>query len=264
MTLAQFMQSFPADWDPDPRQTFDAFIRSLTTDPCVLGAVLSGSQAREGMATGRSDYDVFVIVDDQSPDELVEYRGFRSPQLDLQVMRLEEFHSYALPEHEASWDAYAFVAAKVVFDRTGGMIGDVVARKGVLSAQDAHQRVAGQLDAYTNSVYRSLKNHRDGRMTAACLDASESIPVLLTVLFALHRRIRPYNKYLCWELEHRPLPGKRWTMARLLGDLERLRTDADPHVQRSLFIDIEHAAREQGHDSILDAWGDDLRFLRAG
>jgi len=87
--------------------------------------------------------------------------------------------------------------------------------------------------------------------------------VLLTVLFALHRRIRPYNKYLCWELGHRPLPGARWAAPRLLTELESLRTDADPRVQRSLFIDIEHSAREQGHDSILDAWGEDLRFLRA-
>lgn len=261
MTLAKFLHSLPVD--RDPHRAFDAFIRTLSTDPHVLAAVLSGSQAREGMATSRSDHDVYVIVDDQSPDDLVSLSGFRSSQLDLQVIRLAAFHHYALPTHEASWDAYAFVGAKIVFDRTDGIVGDLVARKGVLSREDAHQRVADHLDAYTNAVYRALKSHRDGRLTAACLDAAESAPVLLTVLFALHRRIRPYNKYLQWELEHRPLPEKRWAAPRLLAELARLRSDADPHTQRSLFADIERAAREQGHDAILDAWGDDdLRFLR--
>ena len=254
------MESFPAE--RDPRDVFDAFIRSLSTDPHVLAAVLTGSQAREGMATRRSDYDVYVVVDDRSPDELLAHSGFRSPQLDLQVMGLNAFHDYALPEHEASWGAYAFVAAKVVLDRTDGLIGELVARKSILSRQEAHQRVADHLDAYTNAVYRSLKNHRDGRLNAACLDAAESVPVLLTVLFALHRRIRPYNKYLQWELEPRPLPEDRWAAPRLLSELERLRTDADPHIQRSLFTAIERAARQQGHDAILDAWGDDLIFLR--
>ena len=261
MTLDHFIHLLPAERDAGA--TFDAFLRTIGADPHVLGAVLTGSQAREGMATATSDYDVYVVVDDQAPEHLMDVSGFRSPQLDLGVFRLEEFREYARAGHEASWDAYAFVGAKVVFDRTDGLINDLVARKAMLTDEEADQRVADHLDAYTNSVYRSLKNHRDGRLTAALLDAAESLPYLLTVLFALHRRIRPYNKYLQWELEQRPLSGDCWAAPALLGCLRRIRADADPATQRSFFIRVESAAREQGHGPMLDAWGEDLRFLHS-
>jgi hypothetical protein len=247
MTLNHFIQSFSAaqaaqedQADQDADATFTAFVRSAEADARVLGVVLTGSQAREDMATTRSDYDVYVVVDDQAPEDLLNLSGFRSPQLDFGIFRLAEFRGYALPGHEASRDAYAFAGAKIVLDRADGLIGDLVAQKAALTEEDAYRRVADHLDAYTNSVYRSLKNHRDGRITAAHLNATESIPYLLTVLFAPHRRIRPCNKYLEWELERRPLPRNCWAAPVLLGRLQRVQADADPATQRSLLIDRTH------------------------
>ena len=267
MTLDHFMQSFPARLSA--RGVFDALLRAAGDDARVVGVVLTGSAARAGMATVRSDYDVYVVVDDGAPDDgsdadaapLLSLSGFRSMQLDLSVLRLAEFRDYAMPTHPASWDGYAFVGARVVLDRADGLIGELVARKAVLSDADAHRRVVDYLDAYTNSVYRSLKNHRDGRLVAARLDAADTIPWLLTLAFALQRRIRPYNKYLEWELDQRPLDGECWAAPVLFGGVERILADADPAGQRLFFAAIERSARAQGHAEILDSWGDDLRFL---
>jgi hypothetical protein len=87
------------------------------------------------------------------------------------------------------------------------------------------------LDGYINSLYRSLKSHRDGRPELAHLDAAESVPYLLTALFALDRRVRPYNKYLRWELERHPLSDPRWSVNLLLVDLRRIIADGDPSAQ---------------------------------
>ncbi|MBB4711670.1 hypothetical protein BJ965_001552 [Streptomyces luteogriseus] len=45
----------------------------------------------------------------------------------------------------------------------------------------------------------------DDRPGPGHLAAAETVPHALEVLFVLHRRVRPYNKYLRWELERRPL-----------------------------------------------------------
>lgn len=94
------------------------------------------------------------------------------------------------------------------------------------------------------------------------LDAAETVPYALEVLFALHRRVRPYNKYLRWELERQPLGDPRWDAERLLPVLRRILADGDPPTQRALFTEIEEAARDAGHDEVLDSWGRDLDLLR--
>lgn len=94
------------------------------------------------------------------------------------------------------------------------------------------------------------------------LDAAESVPYALEVLFALHRRVRPYNKYLRWELERSPLGDRRWEADRLLPVVRRLLADGAPDTQRALFTGIEEAARKAGHGEVLDSWGTDLELLR--
>ena len=82
-------------------------------------------------------------------------------------------------------------------------------RQATLSPEEAdgvlieHDR----LDGWVNFAYRALKNDRDGRPLEARLDAAESVPWLLDVVFAIAGRVRPYNKYLPWELRTHPLDG---------------------------------------------------------
>ncbi|MGW3296443.1 hypothetical protein ACWC9S_20980 [Streptomyces xiamenensis] len=72
---------------PPPRgatseATMAAFLSLAEADPAVVGLVLSGSQAHDGMTTGHSDHDVHVITRDQGPSAVRELHGFRSEPLD--------------------------------------------------------------------------------------------------------------------------------------------------------------------------------------
>lgn len=130
----------------------------------------------------------------------------------------------------------------------------------LLDADEAFQGAGEWLDAYANSVYRSIKNHRDGQALAARLDATAAIGFLLELLFTLDRRPRPHNKYLEWELTRFPLPG--WDTGMLLDCLDRISGTGDVPAQRRLFARTETVARSAGHGAVLDAWGEDLHLMR--
>ena len=79
---------------------------------------------------------------------------------------------------------------------------------------------------------------------------------LLTALFALHRRVRPFNKFLGWELQLEPLGGERWTVEALFPRLQRIVGPGDLGEQQALFRDVEllaRAARPQRRDRRLGA-----------
>jgi hypothetical protein len=113
-----------------------------------------------------------------------------------------------------------------------------------------------------NLLYRSIKSSRNGRDLAAHLDAAMSVNVVLWVIFALHRRLRPPNKYLAWDLERYPLGDPPWEASGLLPRIRRILVDADPATQRALFRDVEKAARADGLGETVDSWGNDLEMLR--
>ena len=121
------------------------------------------------------------------------------------------------------------------------------------------------LDHYVNQLYRSLKNFRDGRPIAARLDAAEEVQPLLNALFALHDgRLRPFHKYLQWELETYPLDRLPWASDVFLEKLPAILDSADPDLQREIFRKIETLFRAAGHDAIFDTWGVALPFIRGG
>jgi hypothetical protein len=132
-----------------------------------------------------------------------------------------------------------------------------VDRKRTLTAEEADALVRSSLDDYVNSLYRSLKNARDGRALASRLDAADSMAPLLTLLFALQGRVRPWNKYLVLEIERRSL-----LVERLLERIDAILASADVDVQRSLFRDVEAAARLRGFGSGIDDWEPDVALLR--
>jgi hypothetical protein len=243
----------------DTGEAFAALVDAARRDPAVAGVVLSGSQAREGMATHRSDHDVYVVTHDGATTAIAPRRG---TGLDVVVVPLAAFRVWGLPESGSDWDRYAFVHARVVHDTPDGLVAGLVARKATLTADEARALAAGTLDAFANSTYRALKNHRDGRETEGRLDAAEAIPFLLTHAFALERRVRPYNKYLGWELDRHPLRAPEWRAGRLLPLLAELLAHGRPATLRLLFADVERLARAAGHGDVLDAWGEDLALLR--
>jgi len=163
---------------------------------------------------------------------------------------------------ENEWDRYSYVNAQVVLDKLGGEIGRIVAEKGVLPAEAARVIAADALDTYINSYYRSARNVAGDLHLAALLDAAESIPPLLTALFALHQRVRPFNKFLRWELENFPLGEAIWQANLLLPRLEAIATRGDLGEQQRLFRDVERVAREHGLGGVVDGWEPDIDWLR--
>jgi hypothetical protein len=236
--------------------TYNAFVELATADPAVVGLVLKGSQAHEGMITAHSDHDLYVVLADGATTDLTRFTGHRTPELDLVIVSLAEFRAAGMP----GFERYALARAQVVLDRLDGAIARILAAKARLSADEAFRACDEWLDAYANSLYRSVKNDRDGHPLAARLDAADSIRFLLELLFALDRRPRPYNKYLEWELTRYPLPG--WDTIRLLDTVDRISGTGDVVRQRRLFARVEAAARRAGHSAVLDAWGEDLDLMR--
>ncbi|MGI5197618.1 hypothetical protein ACQEVY_28980 [Streptomyces sp. CA-288835] len=236
--------------------TYDAFVELARADSAVVGIVLKGSKAHEGMTTKHSDHDLYVILADDAATDLTRFTGHRTPELDLVIVSLAEFRAAGMP----GFERYALARAQVVLDRLDGSIAQLLTDKARLDTDEAFRDSREWLDAYANSHYRSVKNDRDGHSLAAHLDAADSIRFLLELLFALDRRPRPYNKYLEWELARYPLPG--WDTDMLLGAVAHISGTGDVPLQRHLFARVEAAARRAGHGAVLDAWGEDLDLMR--
>ena len=225
-------------------EILERLLARADADPAVRGVILTGSHAR-GMATASSDCDVVIVVAEQP----VPWRHTtRTAELDEVVCTLD-----ALADTSVHWQRYAYRGAQVLLDRLDGGIAQLVDRQAIPSKEEAGQRARAALDTYINQLYRAVKSHRDGCVEAARLDEMESVPWLLETAFALHGRLRPYNKYLRWELEHFPLPGD-WNAA-----LMPARVFAQAF---GLFPMVEALARHHGHTDVLDAWGSDIELIR--
>ncbi len=229
-------------------------------DPGIVGVVLSGSAAR-GMATERSDVDVIVVW-----DELDGRTTCRSDLVDEWPTTLAELEDVPPFGSMGWWARWSFAWVPVLRDDTGGRLAEAVRRQATLTPQEQrHVLTDGdRLDGWVNFAYRALKSDRDGRALESRLDAAESVPWLLDTIFALAGRVRPYNKYLAWELREHPLDVPEWSAERLLPQLQRM-LDGDVVALRETFAvvdrelrrwDATHGGVELGE--MVDAWGDEL------
>jgi hypothetical protein len=71
--------------------------------------------------------------------------------------------------------------------------------------------------------------------------------------------VRPYNKWLQWELEQHPLP---LSATDLLGRLERIARTGEIGEQQALFRHAEALARDKGLGDVIDSWEPDVAWLR--
>ncbi|THV26693.1 hypothetical protein [Glycomyces paridis] len=235
---------------------YGEFVRTATADPAVVGLVLTGSQAHEGLATEHSDHDLWVVLADGAPSDLLALHGYRGGELDLVVITLAQFTAAGRPGHAR----YALARSRVVLDRLDGGIAALIASKRRLGEREARDRAAGLLDDYLGLLYRPAKNPRDGRALAARLDAAESVAPLLDLIFTLDRRPRPYNKHLEWELDRYPLPG--WDTAELLTAVGDLTAHGDMALQRRMYAQVAAKARAAGLGDAVDSWDEELAVLR--
>jgi predicted nucleotidyltransferase len=221
---------------------FDELMARARADPGVVGVVLTGSHAR-GLATEHSDIDVGVIIGETGASS---WQRRRTREIDQFVCTVDE-----LADTSVGWQRYAYRGCRVLLDERDGLVQRLADRQARPTPDEARTWARDGLDGYVNFLYRAAKSRRDGEHVAAALDTAESVSWLLTTVFALHGRLRPYNKYLRWELDTYPL-GEPWTALP-----ERVAEDP-----AGLFADVERLAREQGLADVLDEWGDDLELVR--
>ncbi|PKH41253.1 hypothetical protein CXG46_09160 [Nocardioides alpinus] len=226
----------------------------------LLGLVLSGSAGR-GMATDRSDLDVFVVLSDEAAAGRTTSHSSDVDEIPWSRSELDTVGAYGTEEW---WFRWSCAWAPVLLDRTGGGIAGALRRQATLDPREADAVLIDhdRLDGWVNFAYRALKSNRDGRHPESRLDANESVPWLLDVVFALAGRVRPYNKYLAWELRTHPLDG--WPADELLDLVGRL-LDGDAAAIRETFVRVRAACAAydagRGHmrtTDIFEGWGAEL------
>jgi hypothetical protein len=220
----------------------EPLLERARNDENVIGIVHSGSRGRNAYVTDTSDWDAFVVVREERGDYVTEH-GFN---LGLSEVTLEVLAD------PPDWARPAFLRLTPQLDKTGEV---AEALRTATTVEPAS--AARPLDAYINSYYRSAKNSRVGLELASLLDAQESIRNYLEFVFAVHGRVRPFNKWLEWELDRDPLPVEVD-----FDRLERIARTGDVTEQQALFRDTEALARGQGHGATIDGWKPDLAWLR--
>lgn len=231
----------------------------------LLGLVLTGSAAR-GLATARSDLDLLVVLDEGAAAARQVERSTSVDEVPVSLSELEAVPAFGTAGWSFRW---SFAWAPVLLDRTGGRIAAAAVRQATLTHEEAdgvlldHDR----LDGWLNHAYRALKADRDGRPLERRLDAAESVPWLLDIVFALSGRVRPYNTYLPWELREHPLPD--WPAQVLLPLVERL-LEGEAAAVREAFARVDSScdrydsARGAGRTrAVIDGWGEDVQLLRS-
>jgi hypothetical protein len=229
--------------------SFDDLLEIARSREEVVGLYVFGSRGRDFMVDERSDWDVCVVLADrEARDEFArEFPSAHGAQVEIVTATLDGIRNDS-SEHAR----YAAAHANVILDKTGGELTRVVAEQESLPSGTRDSIVREALDDYVNQTYRSLRY-------GTRLDAVEAIAPALRTIFALGDRVRPYNKYLEWELRHHPLDG--WPADELLPLLNRVLT-GEREAQHELFRRIEGPARREGFADVVDGWEPDVEWLR--
>ena len=238
---------------------YAALLDRARGDPAVVGVVVFGSRAAGPFATASSDVDCFVIVDG-SPEDTHPWATNHGDPVEVWPITLDAFRRHALAGDAFAWNRPAFIRARVDVDKLDGQIGQIVDRKRRLVPDEAQTIAMDGLGAAINSIFRALRNQEAERRLEGRLDGLEAIAPMLTAAFALEGRVRPFNKWLRYELATEPL---RMPELAGLGELvERLAEDSSIDRLRDAFRLLERAARSTGYGAIVDGWEPDVAWLR--
>jgi hypothetical protein len=242
----------------DADQIYQEIVSSAEADPNVLGFVLGGSRGK-GFATEHSDYDCAMVVRDEAFElYLARMRGL-PPSLDVGVYTLQQFAEHAAWGGASAWDRYNWAHLRAQVDKTGGEIQTLIDEKGKIPADVVCEFIGSELDRYINQVYRSIKCLRDGNEIGYRFEAADSVRPLLDVIFAVHdRRLRPYYKYLEWELTEFPLHKFPWAAGELLEMLRAILATGSYQAQQQIFREVERVLRGEGCGEVFDGWGGEL------
>jgi len=242
---------------------FAALKARAEADPGVLGLWLGGSRGK-GRATDASDHDCGLVVADDAVAAWRAWCAARAPDgIDAAVFTQRQFAAYAAWDGPQAWDRYSFVDVRALIDRTGD-IQALIDDKARIPPAAIEAFAAAALDRFVNQAYRAMKCARDGDALASRLEAAQAPEAALDFLFAIDGgRLRPYPKYLGWELQRRPLEGVPWTGAALLALVDQALGAAPAPALQALLDALTPLARSRGHGATLDAWGAALPWMLA-
>ncbi|NIQ04772.1 MAG: hypothetical protein GWO20_03275 [Candidatus Korarchaeota archaeon] len=245
------------------KELSEKLYKEAKEDPNIMGFFFSGSRGK-GRANKHSDYDLRMVVKDDVAETYKDtyYPLDDHPQIDLHVFSYSAFKEFAQLGTPKEGFKYSFAHVEALVDKNG-KIQELIEEKARIPREKCDAYIAERLDAYLNQVYRSLKCLRDNQPFAARLEAAASIPYFLDVIFAVHDgRVRPYYKYLRWELENYPLAKVPMEATELLASVRNVLDTADVKTQQKLLKLTENLCRKEGYGETLDSWGKDLHWMK--
>ena len=232
---------------------FQKIIAEVKKDKNILAFWVDGSRGKK-METKYSDYDAKMIVKDKVLQLYRRKYGNREKsQIEIGVFTLDGLKKHAEYGTKMVWDRYNFAHLKPLFDRTG-KIKKIMREKARMPKKKQKVIINNALGAFINQVFRAEKNLRDGIKKAAKLEVIEGIPFFLEAIFALEGRVRPYNKYLEWELNKYPLTKFPWKKGELIKKLDDLLDKNKISIFHNLFITIRPIFKKNGYTRAFDEW----------
>jgi hypothetical protein len=242
-----------------PAETYVALHDHAEREPQVAAFWLGGSRGK-GRATAQSDYDCTVILANEAPETVRRnIAGYRQPGVDVTIMTLDAFETYADWGSATAWDRYSFAHVTAAVDKAG-QVQPLIEAKSRVPPSVVGAFIDSSLDHLTNQLYRALKCLRDGDPAASRLEAAEAVAPFLDAVFALHGgRLRPYYKYLAWELETYPLEPLTGG-----GLVDRLLAAQGPQAAlalQALVADTQSLFHDAGHGAAFEGWGDAMDWM---
>ena len=250
-----------------PAETYAALLKRAEVDPAVLAFWLGGSRGM-GRPTQYSDYDIGIIVAEEAYGPFCAELGLEGPfqaewrpGVDLMVRTFPMFEAFAAWDSDERAYRYTFAHLKALIDKTG-RAQPMIDAKACVPADKVAPFVAAKLDHALNQLYRAMKCRRDGDPAASQLEAAEGVTPFIDALFAVHgRRLRPYYKYLTWELTEHPLAQSPMAPGPLLALLLAvLGPDGASALQR-LMVETKALFCAHGHASTYEGWGQALSWM---
>jgi len=252
-----------------PAETYAALLARAEADPNIVAFWLGGSRGM-GRPTEFSDYDVGIIVADDAYVPFCRELGLEGPfqadwrpGVDLAVRTLPMLEAFATWGRDETVYRYTFAHLRALVDKTGRAQA-LIDAKACVPADAVAGFIHASLDHALNQAYRALKCLRDGDAAASRLEAVEGINPFLDAVFALHGgRLRPYFKYLRWELEAFPLDRLPFAGGELMDRLLAVLAPSGAMALSELLAAAHKAFRAGGHGDAFDGWGETLAWILA-
>ena len=246
---------------------FAALLDRARKDPAILAFWLGGSRGK-GLAGDHSDYDCAVIAADEAYEPLRHELGVITPfhaswrpGVDLLFMTFPMFEAHAAWGAAEAWDRYSYAHVTALVDKTG-RAQPMIDEKARVPDAEVPRFVAASLDHFLNQVYRAAKCARDGDVFASRLEAAEGIAPFLAALFAIHGgRLKPYYKYLAWELAEHPLAESPYDAETLVRRLAAVFGVDGWALLQQLMIDTRTLFCAHGYAATYEGWGGALQWM---